>query len=172
MDSERIPVPDEIRQKMEAMFGKDIQIVDIFREQQRNFREDPTAIPAKPLTREQAKWLLGSDWIPFAGDIVTLRADAPFSNDHMKWPIIGENCIVTRVIPEASWGNVIDEHGGTFQLGSIVLAWSHKCDGDDCMIEGSLTEYRHDHRMFQRVGNIADDTTPIGRPKFPGGQIE
>lgn len=171
-DGERIPVPKEVREKMEAMFGKDIQILDMFREQQRHFKEEPEAIPARPLTMKQAQWLLNSDWIPFAGDIVTLREDMPFSNDYMKWPIMGENCVVTRVIPEAQWGNIHDEHGGTFQLGSIVLAWAHKCGDGDCMIEGALTEYRHDHRIFRLVGNINDDTTKIGRPLVPGGQIE
>lgn len=89
------------------------------------------------------------------GDIVVLRA---WAEPHMKFPKIGERCIVTQVLDAPYRGG----EAGTCLPGiphDIALAF---IDPD-----GDVFEYLYDSRMFEKVGSIYDPVTTTDGEVLP-----
>lgn len=161
-----------IEEELRRLFGPGAQVIDVKRMKRDAAKEDPELIPVKPLTLEQAKWLadhsLGEDrYWPHIGDIVRLRADCPFSNANMIFPMPGELCFVSHTEDYPDWVTKGDSAGTPLARNNMVLAWNHLCGDDDCHLEGALVEYWHDSRFFEKVGTIWDEDAKLERP-VPG----
>jgi hypothetical protein len=113
-------------------------------------------IPVRPAGVEEFKWFMEGDQDFSVGDIVRLRSDAGPYTKHLKFPKPGDEVIVSGV----EWGRRMSEEGAPENLEELCVLMRHFCGNERCKIEGTLTEYFYDRRLFEKVGNIYDGDIP------------